>query len=303
VTEGAGYVLRYVNPAFCRLCGQDPESLVGSPLVDTLPAPHHDGVLALLDSVYRTGAAASARDLAQSGRGPSPVYWSYTVWPEAGDGGAPRRLLILIADTTEQGAARRLSEQTADVTREINQRLVIAGVRADELATEARQEIAERTQAAELLQQRARALEEEDRLKSTLLSLISHDLKTPLTGIKSGIANLRRGGSTAFLRPEASELLGDVEAKTDQLNTLINALLDLSRIQAGAWQPSLEWYDLVDILGTVLSRFDEANALRIRICVAEDAPMVRVDGVQIAQVLWNLLETPSSIRPAARRSP
>jgi two-component system sensor histidine kinase KdpD len=135
-----------------------------------------------------------------------------------------------------------------------------------------------------------------DEMKTSLLAAVSHDLKSPLASIMASISNLRRRAG-ASSRTESDETLAAVEEETQRLSGLVSDLLDLSRLEAGAWQPAREWYDLGDILGTVLVRFPEEVADRIRLQLPEELPMARVDGVQVAQILWNLLNNACKYSP------
>src|SRR5471032_1523424 len=75
--EGATHIVRYVNPAFCRLIDKTKDELLGKPFGEILP--EQDDCLALLDRVYRTGQSASDTELERSD--PRPVFSSYTMWP------------------------------------------------------------------------------------------------------------------------------------------------------------------------------------------------------------------------------
>jgi PAS domain S-box-containing protein len=137
---------------------------------------------------------------------------------------------------------------------------------------------------------RVEALAEADRLKTTLLSVVSHDLQTPLAIIKALVANLRRRLEGAGVPDDTGEIVTEIDEEADRLSHLVSDLLDLSRLQAGVWEPAREWHDLAEIIGPVLARFDDPTAERVRVLIPRDLPMVYVDGVQIGQVLWNLLD-------------
>ena len=87
--EGVGHVMRYVNPAFCRLVGKSKEELIGKPFADTVQ--EGDACLALLDRVSRTGEAETHTESVHPE--PHPAYWSYAIWPvlnvEQDSGGDP----------------------------------------------------------------------------------------------------------------------------------------------------------------------------------------------------------------------
>lgn len=94
------------------------------------------------------------------------------------------------------------------------------------------------------------ALREMDRLKSVLLSSVSHDLRTPL--IKAAVTSLLQNNALLDAASQRGLLLSINEA-SDKLNALIGNLLDLSRIEAGAWQPGKELNDLSGVIGTCWS--------------------------------------------------
>ena len=108
----------------------------------------------------------------------------------------------------------------------------------------------------------AQALRETDLLKDSLLSLVSHELRTPLAAIKAS--------ATGLLQPDAVwdlkaswETLSAINTEADRLTALVSNLLDLSRLEAGAWQPRKDWCDLVEIIGTALDRLPEMQAARV----------------------------------------
>jgi two-component system sensor histidine kinase KdpD len=136
---------------------------------------------------------------------------------------------------------------------------------------------------------RAQVAEESDRLKTALLSSVSHELRTPLAAVKAAVTSLRSGTidrqSTA-----RDELLATIEEETDQLNTLVGNLLDMSRIEAGVLQPQRKWNDLGEIVGAAAGRLKQAaRHHRLEIAVPDDVPLVPVDFVQIQQVFTNLI--------------
>jgi two-component system sensor histidine kinase KdpD len=86
------------------------------------------------------------------------------------------------------------------------------------------------------------------------------------------------------------ELLATIEEETDQLNTLVGNLLDMSRIEAGVLKPQRAWNDLEEIVGAALARLKQAaRHHRLEIAVSDDVPLIPVDFVQIQQVFTNLI--------------
>lgn len=133
------------------------------------------------------------------------------------------------------------------------------------------------------------ALRETNRLKSALLSSVSHDLRTPLSSIKASVTSLLQRDSTLEVTSQR-DLLASINESTDHLNAIIGNLLDLSRITSGVWKPGKELNDISEVMGTVLDRFDEESNQRIDIDFPAELPPIPMDYVHIAQVLWNLLD-------------
>ena len=142
----------------------------------------------------------------------------------------------------------------------------------------------------------ADALREADLLKDSLLSLVSHELRTPLAAIKASATGLLQ--AEAVWDPKASwETLGAINTEADRLSALVSNLLDLSRLEAGAWLPRRDWCDLVEIVGTALDRLPENEAARVEVSAPPDLPPVSADYTQIALVVTNLLENAVKYTP------
>jgi two-component system, OmpR family, sensor histidine kinase KdpD len=141
------------------------------------------------------------------------------------------------------------------------------------------------------------ALREADRLKATLVSSVSHELKTPLAAATARVTGLIEEGvevDAARVREELTEVADDLV----RLNASIGDLLDLSRLESDAWQPRFELCDVADILGTVLSRLPAPARERVRFRLADDAPLVNADFAQLARAISHLLENALAYSPA-----
>jgi two-component system, OmpR family, sensor histidine kinase KdpD len=141
------------------------------------------------------------------------------------------------------------------------------------------------------------ALREADRLKSTLVSSVSHELKTPLAAATARVTGLVEVGEGCDATRVRQELLAVAE-DLSRLNDSIGDLLDLSRLESDAWQPRFEPHDVRDILGTVLARLPVGQRERVHFDLAEDLPDVRADHAQLARALSNLLENALVYSPA-----
>ncbi len=142
----------------------------------------------------------------------------------------------------------------------------------------------------------ATALREADTLKDALLSLVSHELRTPLATIKASVSGLLQPGSDWDEAARRDALLG-IDRETDRLSGVVGSLLDLSRLEAGAWRPCKDWCDLAEVVGTALDRLPPCDAARVDVDAAPGLPLVQADYTQIALVLTNLLENAAKYTP------
>lgn len=132
-------------------------------------------------------------------------------------------------------------------------------------------------------------LRETDRLKSTLVSSVSHELKTPLAAATARITGLIEEGEQCDAARVRSELVA-VESDLDRLNDSIGDLLDLSRLESDSWRPSFEEQEFGDILGTVSSRLPAVQRERVRFAISDGMHLVKVDFAQMVRAMTNLLE-------------
>jgi two-component system sensor histidine kinase KdpD len=136
---------------------------------------------------------------------------------------------------------------------------------------------------------KTKVLEESDHLKSSLLSSVSHELRSPLAAIKASVSSLR-SGAVEWESEARNELLTTVEEEIDHLNVLVGNLLDMSRIEAGVLKPQKKPNMLVEIVAAVIGRMHtQTQNYIIAMDVSEDLPLVIVDFIQIQQVFTNLL--------------
>jgi two-component system sensor histidine kinase KdpD len=140
---------------------------------------------------------------------------------------------------------------------------------------------------------RAQLLEESDRLKSALLSSVSHDLRTPLSAIKASATVLLKEDQA--LDPSTrQDLLSAINEETDRLNRLVGDLLDQSRIEAGALRLKHDWCDMDELIRAVARR----HGVRVQFHWPPDLPFVLADYVQIDRVVSNLLENAIRFAPS-----
>jgi two-component system sensor histidine kinase KdpD len=144
---------------------------------------------------------------------------------------------------------------------------------------------------------RARVTAETERLRSALLTSISHDLRTPLASILGSASILR--DQRANLDDEArEELIGTIEEEAERLNRFIANLLDMTRLESGAITPKLDFVDLDDVVGSAIRRASAVLASHdVSLDLPTDLPMLRLDPVLFEQVLFNLLDNAGKYAP------
>ena len=141
------------------------------------------------------------------------------------------------------------------------------------------------------LRERAEALEAADRLKTGFMSNVSYELRTPLTNIL-GFAESLSLGIAGELKPKQQEYLRDIQDSSQDLLVIIDAILDLTTIDAGAMELKLAEIDVVGIMqeaGEGLGPWINKRDLTLNIEVADDAQQFVGDPKRVAQILHNLL--------------
>jgi two-component system sensor histidine kinase KdpD len=139
---------------------------------------------------------------------------------------------------------------------------------------------------------------ETERLRSALLTSISHDLRTPLASILGAASSLKTYGATLDDTAK-QELLGSVLEEAERLNRFIANLLDMTRLESGAIAPRLELIDLSDVIGSALHRAAKVLAQHdVKLSLPPDLPMLKLDPVLFEQALFNLLDNAAKYSPA-----
>lgn len=141
-----------------------------------------------------------------------------------------------------------------------------------------------------LLDEAARvdALAEADRLKTTFVSSISHELKTPLAAATARVTGLlEEDGSADELR--VRDELTAIAEELKRLDASIGDLLLLSRLESDSWRPHLEPQELSEVVAIVFDRLSERERDRVRFQLEERLPLVAMDLAQVARAFANLV--------------
>jgi two-component system, OmpR family, sensor histidine kinase KdpD len=144
----------------------------------------------------------------------------------------------------------------------------------------------------------ARIAAETEKMRTALITSISHDLKTPLA-VVLGCASSLKDLATSLSGPEAQDLLHSILQEGHRLNRFIANLLDMSQVAASAVKPKRELADLSDIIGSAVHRASGVLARhRIRLNVPDDIPSLELDPVLMDKALYSLLENAALYTPA-----
>jgi signal transduction histidine kinase len=294
--EGATHIIRYVNPAFCRLMDKPREQLLGKPIFKLLPAK--DECVTLLDRVFRTKKPES--HIEQEHSRPHPVFWSYLMWP-------------VLTDELLVGVMIQVTE-TAEVhgkTVAMNEALLLGAVRqhelteaADLLNAQLHREIIARKQTAETLaraqgqladralQLEALVAERTARLQETVGELeafsysIAHDLRAPLRAMTNfaRIVQTEHGGQ---LDETGKDLLGRIVSAAHRLDHLIVDVLNYSSVSRRELE--LQPVDLEKLLEEAIRNEPAFQAPQAQIKIQAPLPSVLAHEPSLMQCATNLL--------------
>ena len=136
---------------------------------------------------------------------------------------------------------------------------------------------------------------ETEQMRSSLLSSVSHDLRTPLAVMTGAASTLLEDAVDASTRRELTE---SILQEAQRLNRLVRNLLDMTRLEAGALRVKKEWQPLEEVVGSALNRLEEAlGGRRVTTELPQDLSQVPLDAVLIELVLVNLLENALKYTP------
>jgi two-component system sensor histidine kinase KdpD len=242
--------------------------------------------LLLGDDTDRALSSAARRIAEALGLRSAAILAAGTHGPAApGADGGPIRpgdrraaLSLRAADGTPIGTLLVPGDLDADVAANLRERVVPT--------LEALVAIAQRRDALQLQRVETEALRRSDEIKTALLRAVSHDLRTPLTSV---VAAGHALGTDSLSPSERGELSDAVVSQATRLAGLVDKLLDLSRLQAGAAQPRTDWVSVEDLVSSAAAGRD-GEPLDIRLNVDPGVPEIRADAAQLERAFANLLE-------------
>jgi two-component system, OmpR family, sensor histidine kinase KdpD len=182
------------------------------------------------------------------------------------DGTTPLGTLLIPADTPET-ALRRLQERVVPSLEEL---LAAARERQELLA-----EVVETA-----------ALRRSDVVKTALLRAVSHDLRSPLTAIVTAAGTV---GSPTLTDAEREELAAVITSEARRLSRLVDQLLDLSRLEAGAAEPRRDWVAIDEVIRSAIESIDRPPS-DFHLTLDRDLPLVRADAAQLERAIANVLD-------------
>jgi signal transduction histidine kinase len=295
VEEGS-HIVRYANPAFCRLLDKPREQIVGMPFHEMLP--EKDAISALLNRVFLTGEPASHSERLPSK--PYPVLWSYTMWPVMANE-RPVRVMLQVTPPT----------QSQEMMLEMNEALLLGSVRQNNLTTAAntwnarlQEEIAERTKteaalrAARMELDRLNAALEQTvrnrtaKLRETVAELehfsytITHDMRAPLRAMR-GLGGILLEECSDCLNPTRREYIRRIADSADRMDKLIVDALQYSGVVRQRYR--LVPVNAAGLLRELVESYPSFQPPRANIHIDTPLPMVLGSRAGLTQCFSNLL--------------
>jgi two-component system sensor histidine kinase KdpD len=150
----------------------------------------------------------------------------------------------------------------------------------------------------------AEAIKRSERLKSALLDAVTHDIRTPLTSIKASATLLledrKENDASAKLSPDEQDAMLEVITHgADRLDRFVEGIVDLARIEAGDLSLHRNWGAIDDIIEAALAQAEPLTRNHeIKVVVAEELPIIRVDARAVTEVIYALIDNASKYSPA-----
>jgi|GEM_PF-1435105 len=281
VSTGIAYldrdlVFRVANPVYSSFLEMSPEQILGRHVFDVVPGGE-DQVGPLLRQVLETGEPYYNSELeftylTPEGR-PRTTYWDFVYYPLRHDEASPVAGIFVLANEISERMAQRREQQR---------------MRADQ----------ERLQ-----RERIEALELSDRLKDQFLSILSHELRTPVNAIM-GFGSILDDEVAGPMTAEQHRYLSKILQGSETLLALIDDLLDMSRIEAGKFTlnpMTMSFSEVCDEVVSTLLPLAQQKELLLSAEVPEAIPPMQADPQRVGQVLTNLINNAIKFTPQGGR--
>jgi PAS domain S-box-containing protein len=262
VGDLAGTLL-HVNPALCELSGYAADELEGRSFTEFIPNDELELDLQALQLLVETGEPQRNLERRLLAKGGAERWLQVGISLLHDEAGAPNGIVLQAMDVT----ARKMAE-------------------------------ADRAHAHTLLRRQNALLRDADRLRGELISVVSHDLRTPLTSIM-GYLELVLDEAEGPLTQEQRRFLEVIERNSDRLLALVNDLLLISSAEAGRLELRLAEADLFEVAAHVVeSQRPRAEGLGLELRLTGEAVLAVVDRARIAELLENLVSNALKFTPA-----
>jgi len=162
------------------------------------------------------------------------------------------------------------------------------------------EDITEKRKQEEILAQSYERLKEVDKLKTNFTSMVSHELRTPLTSIK-GFISFLLGGVGGRLSPEQKEFVLIIKNNSDRLLSLINDLLDLSKMESGSFSIQKRNTDIIPVIASSIrdiASIAEKKSINLKVTSPYTGYSINIDEYRISQVFINLLNNSIKFSPS-----
>ncbi len=190
-----------------------------------------------------------------------------------------QRLAIPLVDEGERVGTLLVPRDISDRQREQLDKRVVPALTALVSAARRRERLEE--QVVE-----TRALRRSDVLKTALLRAVSHDLRSPLTAIRTAAAGV---ASPTVGQDDRAEMAAVIATETERLARLVDNLLDLSRLEAGTAEPHQEWCAIEEVVEAA-GEGVRLQGAKLDVQLDRDLPLLEMDSAQLERAIGNLLE-------------
>jgi PAS domain S-box-containing protein len=279
IYDGETCRVKWANPTYRERLEEPYRSMeiVGRRLQEIFPGAEQAGIVETFGEVASTGVPHFEPEQELVGLSKRTTYWRWSLVPLATTEHATPDLMILVVDITDQVTGRRKIQELADQLAEERRSLSVINQELD---------------------LRNREVERANRLKSEFLASMSHELRTPLHSI-IGFSELLEEQESGELNPKQRRQLDHILRGSRHLLSLINDILDLSKIEAGRMEMHPESFLAQPAISEVLTTIEPmAVPKQIRIDNRIDPTLVLwADRLRAKQILYNLLSNAVKFTP------